>query len=84
MPSQSERESQFIWRPNDNSSTTLTKFSQEARHWVRAVNEAQRDANRRPFQESIAVIGLVLSLVTNLIWLLGLVLMKFFKLIGNR
>ena len=79
MPSQAEREAQFIWRPNDNSSTTLTRYSQEARHWTRAFNEAQREANRKPFQDSMTVIGLVLSLVFNLIWLVGLLVVKFFR-----
>lgn len=83
MPSQAEREAQFIWRPNDNSSTTLTRYSQEARHWVRAVNDAQKEANRKPFQESMTVISLMLSLVFNLIWLVVLVLVKFFKWISK-
>jgi len=83
MPSQADREAQFVWRPNDNSSTTLTRYSQEARHWTRAFNEAHREANRRPFQESMTFIGLVLSLVFSLIWLLGLILVKFLKWVSK-
>ncbi|WP_242158207.1 hypothetical protein [Aestuariivivens sediminis] len=83
MPTQAEREAQFIWRPNDNSSTTLTRYSQEARHWVKAVNEAQRESNRPSFQDTIGVIGLLLSLGFNLIWLLGYLLVKFFKWVSK-
>jgi len=79
MATQGQRQD-FLWRPNTNDSTTLARYSQEARHWTRAVNEARREANRKPFQDSVTVIGLVLSLIVNLIWLIVLACKQIFKL----
>jgi hypothetical protein len=83
MPS-TDKDSFFNSIPTDNSSSTLLRYSLIARHVTRAVDEAQREANRKPFQDSMTVIGLVLSLVFNLIWLVGLLVVKFFGWVGNK
>lgn len=78
MPTQRERQ-EYLWRPNDNSSTTLTRYSLEAEHWTRAFQDAEIKNRKSSLCESMSVIGLVLSLVGNLILLIVLSLTSFVK-----
>lgn len=77
MPSQAEREAKFIWRPNDNSSTTLTRYSQEAEHWTRAFRDAER--KQLSFKADLNVIGLFVNLVFSLLTVLVLGLIQLVK-----
>lgn len=70
MPTQGERQ-QFLWRPNDNSSTTITRYDQEAEHWVKAIRgaKAKRGINEPAdisgvFNAFGLILGLIISLLT--------------------
>lgn len=76
---QAEREAKFIWRPNDNSSTTLTRYSQEAEHWTRAFKDAERKYRPSSFKADLQVIGLFVSLVFSLLTLVVLGLKQLVK-----
>ena len=69
----------FIWRENDESSSTLLKYELEASHWVRAFKSAERKHNSAPIGETIGVIGLVLSLILHLILLFVLSITSLIK-----
>lgn len=82
MVTQGDRQN-FQWRPNTNDSTTLARYDQEAKHWLRALN------NSKPKTTDVGnvfgVIGLVLQLVINLVWLLFYGLGSFFTwLFGSK
>lgn len=66
MATQGERQD-FKWRPNDNSSTTLTRYDQEAEHWYRAFKNAERKNRPVDFQSVFTFIGLIFSLISSLI-----------------
>jgi hypothetical protein len=69
MPTQGERQD-FLWRPNDNSSTTLARYDQEAEHWTRAFKNAASKNKPTDYSGIFGVVGLVLNLFCNLIWLI--------------
>jgi hypothetical protein len=79
MPSQAERESKFIWRPNTNDSTNLTRYSQEAELWHKAFLSAQAKHKKTSLSDTIGVINLVVSLVSSLIVLILLSLIELVK-----
>ena len=73
---------EFVWRENDESSSTLTKYDLEADHWVRAFKSAERKHTTAPISETFGTIGLVLSLILNLVLLLVLTIksiLNYFK-----
>jgi hypothetical protein len=88
MATQRERQN-FLWRPNDNSSTTLTRYSQEAELWTKAFKSANKSYNQPiTFGESMGFIGLligfvvsltiiiVLTLIDIIAWIRGLFIVK--------
>ncbi|TXG36676.1 hypothetical protein [Seonamhaeicola maritimus] len=75
---QGERQD-FKWRPNDNSSTTLARYDQEAEHWYRAFKNAERKNKPSSFKSDLAVIGLMFSLVFSLLTLVALSVIQFIK-----
>ena len=83
MPSQVQREAQFNWRPSDDSVATTHKYDREAEKWYLSFKAAERKHRPRNIKEDLSVIGLVLSLVFSLVWLLALVLVKFFKWVSK-
>jgi hypothetical protein len=78
MPTQGERQD-FKWRPNDNSSTTLARYDQEAEHWHRAFKNAERKNRPTDYAGAFQVIGLTVSLVVSLITLIIMLLVDFVK-----
>lgn len=84
MPSQAKQEADFIWRPSDNSVQTTHKYDREAEKWYLSYQAAIKKHNGKPFQESMTVIGLVLSLVLNIIWVVGLLLVKFLNWLNKQ
>ncbi|WP_411894275.1 hypothetical protein [Winogradskyella sp. A2] len=80
MPSQRERQ-EFLWRPNDNSVTTRTRYDLEAEHWVRAFKSATRP--KATFTGSMSVIGLIFSLIFSILNVLVLVVINFIKWLKN-
>ena len=79
MPTQAERETQFIWRPNDNSVTTRTRYDLEAEHWYRSFKAAERKHRPTSFKSDLAVIGLLVSLVASLLVLVIVLIIDFIK-----
>lgn len=79
MPSQAQREAEFNWRPSDDSVATTHKYDREAEKWYLSFRAAERKHRPRNIQEDLKVIGAILSLVFSLLWLVGLVLVKFLK-----
>ena len=57
----------FQWRPNDNSVTTNLRYSLEAQKWTDAFQSASAKSTAS-FSKDLQVIGLILSLITNLIF----------------
>lgn len=78
MATQRERQN-FNWRPNDNSSTTLTRYDQEAEHWVRAFKNAESKTKRTSINETFGFIGIVFSLIFSILTLITLFLVNFIK-----
>ena len=68
----------FVWRPNDNSSSTLLKYQLEAEHWTRAFDSARSKYEPVDYAGAFNVIGLVLGLAFGLIYLLISLIIKFF------
>ena len=78
MPTQGERQ-QYLWRPNDESSTTRARYDAEADHWYRSFKSAERKHTPVSIGETFGVIGLILSLFLNLILLIVLLLTDLIK-----
>jgi len=73
----------FVWRPNDNSATTNLRYSLEAEKWT----EAFRSANSKSttsFSEAIGVVGLIISICVNLIFLVLICITDFVKWILEK
>ena len=69
MATQGQRQN-YVWRPNDNSTVTRTRYALEAEHWVKAVGNAQTKFKPISFGETLGTIGLVISFFFNIIWML--------------
>ena len=78
MPSQGQRQ-EFLWRPNDNSPTTLTRYSLEAEHWVKAFNAAQRKHQPRTLQGELGFVAVLFQLVVSLLVFCGLLVVKLVR-----
>jgi len=78
MPNQGQRQD-YLWRPNDNSSTTLTRYDQEAEHWYRAFKNAEEKNKPVDYQNTFTTIGLLISLIFSLLSLITIGLIQFIK-----
>lgn len=76
MADQAQRQN-FQWRPNTNDSTTLTRYDQEAQHWVRAFKNANRP--KATFAGTMGTVGLIFQLIVHLIWLFVLACKEIYK-----
>ena len=83
MPTQGERQN-YLWRPNDNSSTTLARYDLEAEHWMRAFNNAATKHRPRNYSADFAVISLFISLTVSLLTLVILLFTEVIKFIYKR
>jgi hypothetical protein len=79
MSIQAHREAEFKWRPSDDSVATTHKYDREAEKWYLSFKAAERKHRPRNIKEDLRVIGAVLTLVFSLLWLVSLVMVKFFK-----
>ena len=71
-------EQNFNYRPIDNSSTTLNRYSEEAAHWVKAVEDHRVINERIPMGPIISVaVGLFFSLITSLFLIISSIVMFF-------
>ncbi|WP_456442085.1 hypothetical protein [Psychroserpens sp.] len=77
MATQGDRQ-EFLWRPNDNSVTTRTRYDLEAEHWYKSFKSAEMKHKKVSLGETLDVIGLVISLIGSL---LALILMCFINVI---
>ncbi|GAA4801820.1 DNA translocase FtsK [Litoribaculum gwangyangense] len=80
MPTQGQRQN-YLWRPNDNSATTRLRYDLEAEHWVRSVKSAEIKYKPSNLAADLAAIGLFVGLVCNLISIVLILLIDFFKFI---
>lgn len=78
MATQGERQD-YLWRPNDNSVTTKTRYDQEAEHWYRAFKNAERKNRPTDYSGTLNTIGLLISLVVSLIILIIISIIQLFK-----
>ena len=82
MPSQAQRE-QFLWRPSDNSVETNHRYDREAEKWYLSYQSAKRKHTRRPLQGAVGVIGLLLSLAYNIIWMIVILVKRLYSPISK-
>lgn len=82
MATQGERQD-FLWRPNDNSVTTKTRYDLEAEHWVRAFKSAERKHRPSSIRADLSVIGLFIQLAFSLITLVVVSIIDFIKWIRS-
>jgi hypothetical protein len=57
----------FLWRPNDESSTTRLRYDLESDHWYRSFKSAEMKHKKASISETLGIIGLVISLVSSLL-----------------
>jgi hypothetical protein len=82
MPTQGERQN-YMWRPNDNSSTTKLRYDLEAEHWYTAFKNAESKNKPTDWGATFGIIGMVITLVFNIIWMLLYGLKKLITWIFN-
>ncbi|WP_299115816.1 hypothetical protein [uncultured Winogradskyella sp.] len=74
----------FLWRPNDNSITTRTRYDLEAEHWVRAFKSAKRKHKPRNIKDDLSIIGLIFQVVFSLLGLMILLIIELVKWIKSQ
>ena len=57
----------FQWRPNDNSVTTNLRYDLEAQKWTKAFKGASINSGGGSSGEAFMVIGLVISMLANIV-----------------
>lgn len=80
MATQGERQN-YNWRPNTYDSITLTRYSQEAKHWTTAFKSANRPTSS--FSDTMGTIGLVIELVFIILWLVLTGVISFISWLFN-
>lgn len=78
MVTQGDRQN-YLWRPNDNSSTTRTRYDLEAEHWHKSFKSAELKNRTTSLGDSFSFIGLVVSLMFSLIALIVVCIIDFIK-----
>lgn len=78
MPTQGDRQD-FLWRPNDNSVTTRTRYDLEAEHWYRSFKAVETKHKPSSFRSDLNVIGLFVSLVFTLFTLVVVLAIDLIK-----
>lgn len=73
----------FQWRPNDNSVTTNLRYDLEMNHWLRSLKSSTVSSTFK-FSSSFIVIGLIISLVLNIIFFILICLSDIIVWIGNK
>ena len=78
MPTQGERQ-QFLWRPNDNSTTTKLRYDLETKHLMDSIRSYNITSKYISFGEAISVVGLLLSLILGIVYLILSGIVSLFK-----
>ena len=78
MPLQGERQN-YLWRPNDNSSTTRLRYDLEAEHWYKSLKEAEKKDKSVSLGEMLEIIGYFIDLVFSLEILITYVIIYVIK-----
>ena len=73
----------FVWRPNDNSVQTNLRYDLEAEHWVKAFKGASTKSSAS-FSKDLMVIGLIISLIINLIFFVLICITELVKWILEK
>lgn len=81
MPTQGERQN-YQWRPNDNSSTTTTRYDLEAEHWLSSIKSVS--SRRSGGSGSFAFLFTFIALFFNLLNILLLSIVYLIKWIIGR
>ena len=76
---QGERENNYVWRPNDNSVTTRTRYDLEAEHWYKSFKSAELKHKPSSFKADLGVIGLFISLAFSLLTLVVVLIIDLIK-----
>ncbi|MCR8667950.1 hypothetical protein NO995_09675 [Aestuariibaculum sp. M13] len=61
------KSTEYLWRPNDESVRTRTKYDLEADHWYRSFQSAERKYNSNSFVNTLGVMNLILNLLFAII-----------------
>lgn len=78
MATQEQRQN-YVWRPNDNSTTTRTRYDLEGEHWYRSFKSAELKHKPSSIKSDLGVIGLFISLAFSLLTLVVLLIIDFIK-----
>lgn len=70
---------EYVWRPNDQSSSTRLKYDLEAEHFYRSFKSAEAKHSSNSTEGSLAFIGLVFSLIFNIIFLIVISILNLVK-----
>lgn len=75
---QGERQN-YLWRPNDNSSTTRLRYDLEVEHFYKSFKSVESKHKPSSIGTDFGVIGLFISLVFSLLTLVVLGLIQLIK-----
>jgi len=80
MVTQGERQN-YLWRPNDNSSTTRMRYDLEAEHWLKSFSNVNKNSQKNVpnFKGDFQALGIVLGLIFNVIFIILLSISKLFS-----
>jgi len=68
----------YLWKPNDNSSKTLTRYSLEGEHWINSI----KNATSKPTTsvgDVFSFLSLLLSFTINVITFILMILVELVK-----
>lgn len=77
MPTQGQRQD-YLWRPNDNSATTMVRYELESEHWLNALTNTLNKgrSNVSSFASDLQGIGIILNFIVTLIFVILLTVSK--------
>lgn len=69
----------YLWKPNDYSSTTTLRYDLEAEHWYKSFKSAERKHKPSSISSNLGVISLFFQLTFTLLTLVVLGLIQLVK-----
>ena len=73
----------YVWRPNDESVQTRLRYELEMGHMVRAFRDKTNEY-LVDHKESFIVIGLIISLILNIIYFILILINDFLEYVINK
>jgi len=83
MKSQGDRQ-EYLWKPNDYSSTTRLRYDMEVDHYMRSLRNYEISNKKASNSADLGAIGAVFSLVFSLILLVITSIIELVKLIKTN